>query len=304
MRSRTLAVLGVVALLVLAGCGGSGGGSEAPAVSGGDGGAADAGSGGGDAGDGASRQASASSSAASTSAAAATTERIRIRSGQLSLTVEDYDRARTDLASLARERGGYVSDSSVQTRARGNATWQTGTLVLRVPSEDFSSTFERAKRQGTVESASTSTKDVTDKLLDLDARLRNLRAQRDRLRTLYEAANETEDVLRISEKLSEVQGEIERLEAEKRSLQQRVTYSTITVELREEPPEREPTPAPTQWYEVGVLDAFLDSVSGAVTALRALVVLAAYVLPYALLFGSPFVVGGVLLYRRYGRRSG
>jgi hypothetical protein len=294
MRSRTLATVGLALLLVLAGCsaGSSGGGGDV-AVSGGGGDGAETG---------AQRQASTDGGAGgeTTDASAGATDRVRIRTGQMTLTVSEYGAARENLTALARERGGYVSDSTLRTHSRGNATWQTGQLVIRVPEEEFGATFEAAKTRGTVESSSTSTEDVTDRLVDLNARLENLRAQRDRLRTLYDEANETEAVLRISERLSEVQGEIERLEAQKRALEQRVAYSTITVSIQEEPPERDLGPEPTQWYDIGVIAAFLESVSGVVTALRALVVLAAYVAPYALVFGSPFVVAAALLYRRYG----
>jgi hypothetical protein len=142
--------------------------------------------------------------------------------------------------------------------------------------------------------SSTSTQDVTEQVVDLQARLENLRAERERLRELYQRANDTEDVLAVERRLSEVQTEIERTEARLQSLERRVAYSTITVEMREPRPDR---PAPDQWYDTPVLAAFLDSVHGVGVVLRAVVVGFAYAAPYLLVFLTPFAVAGGLLYR-------
>lgn len=295
MRSRAIIAVGIALLVVLAGCGGAS--NEAPRVS--DGGSGAGGDGGGGGGDSGAPQQDAESSGGNDGNAEVVT-RARIRTGKMTLTVEQFDAGQSELRTLARSNGGYVSDSSEEVHNRGNRTWTTGHVVLRVPSESFSTVFERAKETGTVVSASQNTDDVTDQLTDIDARLTNLRAQRDRLRTLYDNANETADVLRIGEKLTAVQQKIERLEAKKKSLKDRVAYATITVQLREQPPEPEPEPEPKQWYETGVLAAFLESVSGVGTVLRALVVAAAYLAPYVVVFGAP-VLGLAALYRHRRR---
>ncbi len=288
-RSRTIAVVGVALMLVLAGCAGSG--SDSAPV-GAQGGADGGGDGGGDAG-GAS---DAEQSYDAGSGAVQAQQQMVIRTGRMSLRVDDYEEARTSVTAMARDRGGYVSDSSQQTHRRNNETWATGRIVIRVPSDQFSDAFEEAKEYGTVESSSTNSEDVTDQLVDIEARLSNLRAERDRLRTLYEEANETEDVLRVSRELSDVQEEIERLEAQQRQLERQVEYSTITIELNEDPPGG--PPGPDEWWNTGVLAAFLSSVSGVITVIRALVVGAAYVAPYALVFGTPVIGGMYLLLRR------
>jgi hypothetical protein len=58
-----------------------------------------------------------------------------------------------------------------------------------------------------------------------------------------------------------------------------------------------------RWYDVGLVAAFLESVGGVATTLRALAVGLAYAAPYLLVFGLPVVgaVAGLLRWRR--RRS-
>jgi len=295
VRRRTLAVLGVVLLLALAGCSGFGNSqSDGPDAAGpADNGDAGAEQGGGDGASG-----SADASANAKSAQLGVQNRQLIRTGEVTVRVNDSAAAGDAVRRLARERNGFVTASNVEVDQRHNETWRTARIVIRVPSEDFGRTVADVESLGEVRSSSTNTEDVTDQLVDIEARLENLRAERDRLRALYEQANETEDVLAVQRELADVQEEIERLEAQKQSLERDVAYSTITVHLEERPPDA-PEPEPeAAWYETGLLAAFLQSVDGVVTTGRALAVAGAYVAPYALVFGTP-LVGGAVAMRRW-----
>ena len=291
-RKRIVTVL-LVAVVLLAGCNGAAGGAEVGAGGGGDSAtlaetqraddgarAADGGDGGGGGGDGGN--------------AAAATSRSIIRTGHVRLRVDDFETARSNLTALVESRGGYVSDSAKQVNDRDDAAWTSGRVVLRVPADNFSATMTAVEREGRVLESRTETQDVTDQVVDLQARLENLRAERDRLRTLYQQANDTEDVLAVERRLSEVQTEIERTEAQLQNLERRVAYSTITVGMAEPRPDR---PAPDPWYDTPIVAAFLESVEGVGVVLRALIVAGAYAAPYLLVFLTPFAVGGGLLYR-------
>ncbi|WP_458188746.1 DUF4349 domain-containing protein [Haladaptatus sp. NG-WS-4] len=280
---RVVVVLSLVVLVALAGCAGSNdSASDAKNT------VADGGS-----------QSKADATATdSQRSALAVQQRALIRTGNVTLTVERFDTSSRNLTRLARRQGGFVSDSTQRVHRVGNETWTTGTVVFRVPKENFSTFFEEAKREGEVVESSTGTQDVTDQLVDLEARLSNLRSQREKLRELYQNASDTEDVLAVQKRLSEVQSEIERLEAREQSLENRVAYSTVTVEMREPRPENDARTADQKsWYDTGVLAAFLDSVDGTVVVLRATVVGAAYLVPYLVVLGIP-VGGAVTLWRR------
>lgn len=291
-RGRRLATLALLATVLLAGCSGGltgGAGDGAPVEE-----ASTAAADGSDGGDG-----GGAGSERDGSAALQVRNRAVIKTGAVHLRVASFDAARGELVAVAASRGGYVAGSSETTHRVGNRTWTEGTLVLKVPSETFGAAFREVKGVGRVLESTSDTKDVTDRLVDLEARLANLRAQRDRLRALYEEANDTEAVLRVGERLSSVQGRIERLEAEKRALEGRVAYATIRVRFAEERPP-EPTPAPPPAYhETALGRAFLASVHGVVVTLRTLAVTLAYLAPYLATLGVP-VAGAAYLYRRRG----
>lgn len=228
----------------------------------------------------------------------ATEQRQVIYTGNVVLQVDDFASARQNLTAAARDQGGFVSDSRARLHDAEDTTYRTGVVVLRVPRENFSTLMAHVEAGGTVRNSETSSQDVTDQLVDIEARLESLRTQRDRLRDLYASANDTEAVLAVERRLSEVQTEIERLEARQQSLQRQVAFSTITVELREDRPE----PEVERWYDVGVIGAFLASVDGVGATLRALSVGFAYALPYLFVFGAP--VGAVAVVWRRRRNAG
>ena len=223
-----------------------------------------------------------------------------IRTGTVAVEVADFESAQSNLTSTVQGYSGFVSDTRQDRREIGNETWVRGEVVLRVPSENFDALVDDTRNLGEVQSVETNSRDVTDQLVDIEARLENLRAERDQLRALYEQANTTEDVLAVQRELSDVQQEIERLEARQQSLQNQVAFSTLTVRLQEPRPQPDRF-APDRWYDTPVISAFLESVAGAAVALRAAVVGFAFALPYLVVFGIPLTVVGIG-FRRYGPR--
>lgn len=292
-HARPVTVLALACLLVFAGCSGGGGGG---AGGGGGGNASGVGgvaeSAGGGAGGG-----PAAGGAQVGNGQALRAQRARIKTGHVRLGVGNFDVASRHLTRATRRAGGYVSASSETTQNVDGANVTTGRLVLRVPSRNFSALLVRVNATGTVRDENTNTTDVTGRLVDLRARLNNSRAQRDRLRDLYANASDTEATLAVQKRLSSTQSRIERLEGQLQSLRGQVAYSTITVELTEPTPEQ----SVERWYDTGVLDAFVSSVGGVVTTLRAMVVALAYLAPYLLVFGLP---AGAVGYAAYRRRSG
>jgi hypothetical protein len=224
-------------------------------------------------------------------------DRQLVHTATVGLRVPDYDRARTRLTSDAERRGGFVSNANSRRHTTSAGEFATGTVTYRVPADEFDAFLATVNGTGTVVSSRQQTEDVTETVVDLEARLRTLRAQRDRLRGLYEQASDTEEVLSVERRLAEVQTEIERAEARKASLERQVALSTVTVELREPRPDDPPAGA---WYDTPLVEAFLASVDGVVVTLRAAAVATAYVAPYLLVFLGPPVAGVVVAWRRWG----
>jgi len=320
VRKRTLLTVAVALLVVLAGCASIGSGDGA--AGGGDGAGEDfaasedgaqemdSGGDGGDGGGGDAAQASSGDGAGASaeggqgavSGQPVQVDRAIIRTGTVELRIENFDTARAAIADSARSHGGYVSGSGSTLHTRDNESWTTGYVVVRVPSDQFSDVLSGARTRGTVLNEETRTEDVTDQLVDIEARLTNLRERRDRLRSFYEQANSTDELLRIEEELSSVQSDIEQLEAKKRSLEQRVSFATLRVELEEPEPGRMPDEDPT--FAASLVSTFLGSMATLGGMVTGFALFVAGLAPFLLFLGIPALAVGLLARRRFGFRSG
>ncbi len=157
-------------------------------------------------------------------------ERMVVRSGNLEVVVDDVEATTQAVARIADTMGGYVVSSSVY--QEGDRTF--GNVVMRVESGRFDSAMS-AVRGLAVEVAreTTSSTDVTEEYIDLAARKRNLERTEEQLLELMERAGTVEELLDVQREVSRVRGEIERLEARMRYLEETSAMSLIEVFLRE-----------------------------------------------------------------------
>lgn len=180
-----------------------------------------------------SNEAAGSASGAPDAAAQPGFPRLVIKTATLSIEVENVAEAETRISARAQELGGYV----VSLQTNGTEAGRTAVITIRVPAQRFDealSGVEGLARK--VFSRTISGDDVTEEFVDLESRLRNLEATRDRLLELLGRADEVEDALQVNQALTEVQGEIEQIQGRMKYLQQSAAFSTITVEVRPVPP--------------------------------------------------------------------
>lgn len=162
-----------------------------------------------------------------------------IKNGQLALVVEKVSEAVTRIAGLATAKGGFVQSSSVL--ERGDGTY-SGQISIRVPAQEFEASMEAVKGFATlVKSETSSGQDVTERYTDLQAQLRNAKAQEETYLEVLKQARTVEDILAVQERLGSIRSVIESLEGRLKYLENVTEYSTISVSLEEEPAVRIPT---------------------------------------------------------------
>ena len=154
-------------------------------------------------------------------------ERKIIKSGYLEISLADLETARKDAERLVTEAGGYVE------RARATRDSEV-TLLCRVPAAQLDPTIDRIAALGEEKSRSTSASDVTDQYADLETRLRNNTALRDRLQQLLSRATKVEDVLAIEKELNRVQSEVETMQGRLDRMKSQVALSDLSVTLKRE----------------------------------------------------------------------
>jgi len=129
-------------------------------------------------------------------------------------------------------------------------------LVMRVPADRFDDAIAALKRlNADVLSSSVDAKDVTDQLVDLDARLVALRAEEQRYLQLFASAKTVDEMLKVEAGLSQIRQQIEQLAAQQKSTKDRVAFSTITLSVQ---PTVEPVVVnPPKWDPAHTFEAAL-----------------------------------------------
>jgi hypothetical protein len=150
-------------------------------------------------------------------------DQVFVRSAWQEMTVVDPAATAPPAREMVRAAGGRLeSETDEQERV---------TMVVRVPEASLDSVLARLGTLGKVNERRVAAQDVTDQSVDLDARLRNLTAARDRLRQHLGASGSVQDVVAIERELARLQSEIDVLEATRRRLQTDVALSRVTLTL-------------------------------------------------------------------------
>jgi len=213
-----------------------------------------------------------------------------IRTSSIEMVVQHPAEVADRITAIAASLGGYV----VSAEGGGqNATAEM--LTLRVPAAHFDQARAEIRKLGLrVENEKIEAQDVTRQYVDEDANLRNLRAEETQYLTILKQAHTVKDMLAVSEKLSEVRGQIEQQQAEFNALSQQIETVAISISLRT---EAEAQVFGLNWrpgYQLKLaLRDGLESLATYATAMTAIL----FYLPAVLLWVGTIVAGTVIGWR-------
>jgi hypothetical protein len=172
------------------------------------------------------------------------TQRMLIYTGQVSMGVTDVEASIQATQKLAEEVGGYMLAIAGPS------------ITIRVPAKQFFSVLERLKALGQILSKNVNAQDVTDEYVDLQLRLKNAEALRDRLVAILEKAASVKDTIEVERELNRVREDVERIKGRLAQLDKLIAYSTIEVSFtqRQQQQVKNRMPAtPFPWLdEIGV----------------------------------------------------
>lgn len=221
----------------------------------------------------------------------------------MSAETEDLEQA---LAALNREISalkGYVEDQSVYNGSTlSSRRFRSASLTIRIPAEDADAFAQQVAGFANVVSTSKSLEDVTLQYTDTESRIAALNVEQTRLLELLENAETMADLLEIEARLTDVRYQLDNYSSRLRLYNNRIDYATIYLNI-EEVQEYTPVEDPTLWQRIST--GFLGSLKGLGTGLLDLLVWFIVALPYLLVYGG-IGLGIFLLVRkvRKGRASG
>jgi hypothetical protein len=200
-----------------------------------------------------------------------------VRDGRIGIVVPDggFGDAVGDLTFIAEQHGGFILSSSTEND-------RSGTFVLRIPAGRFDRALGDVRGLATrVRFQEIRGDDVTAEFIDSQARLRILQARRALLFDLFQQADTTEEILRMSGQLDDVQLRIEQIQGQLRFINDQVSESTLRVAIQERN-------APKKAVEADVDNPDLGSsvdlaVQGFLRIVGAVIVGLGYLIPLTLL---------------------
>lgn len=195
---------------------------------------------------------------------AAATSRKLIRNISLSVETTEYDTLIANIKNQVSALNGYIEqiDSSVH-------TWDTPqthytNMTIRVPAQNADELVGMVDADANITNRNENLEDVTLSYVDMESHKKALIAEQDRLLEIMKQAESVEDIITIESRLSEVRYQIESMEAQLRTYDNKINYTTIRLNISE---VKKLTPVEEKGYFAKIFEGFTDSLVGVLNGL-------------------------------------
>jgi hypothetical protein len=220
-------------------------------------------------------------------------ERSLIYTGTITVEVASVVRAADEATAIAIGVGGIVAGDNRTIDDSGSQA----TLVLRVPADRFSSTLDNLADLGTEQGRMVQAQDVTEQLVDLEARIATQQASVDRVRELLARAQTIGEIVSLESELTRRQADLDSLVQRRAAMSGLVELATITLVLYgPSGPVEEEEP------DTGFLAGLRSGWEGFLASVTIVLTIIGWLLPFAIAIGVPVIVILSILRRRRRRK--
>lgn len=155
-----------------------------------------------------------------------------VRTAVLAMISNEFDGARGAVEGIGRHHQGYIAKLGI---TNDNGGERTLVATLRIPADHLDAALAELRKLGRVQQESQTSDEVTQQYVDLVARLANSRATEQRMvEVLQQRTGKIGDVLEVEKEVGRVREEIERMEAQRRNLDNQVTLASLELRITEE----------------------------------------------------------------------
>ena len=183
----------------------------------------------------------------------------------VAMEVSDYAKAQTALKNIIHISGSYL----LQFADQKTSSEFGGTYTIKVPPSSFDTfltELEKIKSKDGVFERSIQGTDVSEEYVDLESRLKARQVVEARLLSFMEKAVKSDDLLKISGELGNVQTEIEKIKGRMRYLDKNVAFSTVELRMYQQTME---APAVVQEEKPAFVERLQNAMSGSTDVIYA-----------------------------------
>ena len=228
----------------------------------------------------------------------ATTRKV-IKTANLNLQTLNFDEFAKALDQKIKETGAYLQYADVSGSDYYGGR-KSANYTIRVPEAKLDLFLEGMEGIATVTNKTLGEEDVTLSYVDTESRIKTLEIEQERLLALLEKADDLESIILLEQRLSEVRYQMESYQSKLRTYNDRITYSTVYIYIREvnRVTEKEPE---TVWERIR--NGWADTIYDITTGTQDFLVWFVVNLPYLLFWGVVVVVLVVVLKKKTKKRT-
>lgn len=200
---------------------------------------------------------------------ASTSNRKLIRTVGISAETKEFDQLVDNVSKKINELGGYIENmdsyyGSVYNSVRSS---KNATITARIPAKNLDTFLDMMGEKSNITNKTENVEDVTLSYVDMDSHKKMLEEERDRLLAFLDEATSIEEIITIEDRLSTVKYQIESMEAQLRTYDNKVDYSTVRINITEvldytEIKEPEPEKGALERMKEGFIESFTNVVDG------------------------------------------
>ncbi|MCM1569388.1 MAG: DUF4349 domain-containing protein [Roseburia sp.] len=165
----------------------------------------------------------------------ASSNRKLIKTVNLNVETQEFDGLVGMVEQKVTELGGYIQNmENYNGSSYGNGRGSRyANLTLRIPRENLSGFVNNVTENANVTRRTESVEDITLSYVDLESHKEALQTEYDRLMALLDKAEYLEDIITLEQRLSNVRYQIESMESQLRTYDNKVDYSTVYLYITE-----------------------------------------------------------------------
>lgn len=163
------------------------------------------------------------------------TSRKLVTTSYLDVETKEFDQLYSDVESYVNSHGGYLESINTYNGSRyhGEVVERHADLTVRIPAEKLDDFIKEIGNAGNITNRTQNVEDITLTYVDLEAHEKTLRDEEARLEEFLREAESIEDMIYIEDRLATVRYQIESMESQLRTYDNKVNYATVYLNISE-----------------------------------------------------------------------